>query len=357
MNKRSLSFRKQNGLTLLEILVAITIGLMVVAGTIQIYLGTSETYRFQNALSRIQENGRFAMQHIQREVRMAGFMGCTQNIKNWLNPSGSGYVENFFSGVGVVGWEASGTAPSDNYTLGTTTTWSNGSGDVLPSELGSNLQPGSDVFVVSRAVPADITLSGNPSPPANTLHAQGATGIPQRALIIAVKHDCSGGDFWQKTSNESSVTLPKGVASGFGPGNINPDGGFSVEHDDQSEILQLINRVYFIRTGASGQPSLFTQAIGPVSGNAQELIRGVENMQVIYGVNSGGNLEYRTADNISDWSQVVAARVSLLLMDGAHVNVDAPNAVNLGGTIITPTQSNRLRQVFSTTVGIRNNLP
>jgi type IV pilus assembly protein PilW len=67
----------QRGLTLLELLVAITLGLAVVTGTIQIYLGTSQTYRVQEAQSRIQENGRFAMEILNREIRMAGFGGSS----------------------------------------------------------------------------------------------------------------------------------------------------------------------------------------------------------------------------------------------------------------------------------------
>lgn len=56
---------KQRGLTLMEVMVAITISLILLAGVMQIFLGSRQTYRMQDGLARLQENGRFAMDFIQ----------------------------------------------------------------------------------------------------------------------------------------------------------------------------------------------------------------------------------------------------------------------------------------------------
>lgn len=63
----------QHGLSLVEILVALTISLFLTSGVIQLFIGTKQTYRFSDGLSRLQENGRFAIDRIAFDIRMAGF--------------------------------------------------------------------------------------------------------------------------------------------------------------------------------------------------------------------------------------------------------------------------------------------
>lgn len=67
------SLRHQHGLTLVEILVALVISLFLTAGVIQLFIGTKQTYRFHDALSRLQENGRFALDRMTWDIRMAGY--------------------------------------------------------------------------------------------------------------------------------------------------------------------------------------------------------------------------------------------------------------------------------------------
>lgn len=64
----------QRGLTLLELMVAMLLGLLVSAGIVALFTATNQTSRVQAAMSRIQENGRFAMSRIEADLRMAGAM-------------------------------------------------------------------------------------------------------------------------------------------------------------------------------------------------------------------------------------------------------------------------------------------
>lgn len=73
--------RQQAGLTLVEIMIALLIGLFLIAGIIQLFINTKQTYRLQEALARLQENGRFAMDFIGRDIRMAGYKACPTNPK------------------------------------------------------------------------------------------------------------------------------------------------------------------------------------------------------------------------------------------------------------------------------------
>jgi len=75
IHQRPLQSRQsQQGLTLVEILVALVISLFLIAGVIQLFVGSKQTYRGQDALSRIQENGRFAIERIAWDLRMAGYV-------------------------------------------------------------------------------------------------------------------------------------------------------------------------------------------------------------------------------------------------------------------------------------------
>ncbi|WP_018717328.1 PilW family protein [Arhodomonas aquaeolei] len=67
------SHSRERGLTLIELMIALVLGLMLSAGAVQLFIANKQSYRLQDALARVQENGRFAMQRLGRDVRMAGY--------------------------------------------------------------------------------------------------------------------------------------------------------------------------------------------------------------------------------------------------------------------------------------------
>jgi len=72
----SLSYRKYKGLSLIELLIAMVLGLTLATGVVQIYVGSSTTERDREARQRMQENGRFGLNFLSQEIRMAGYLGC-----------------------------------------------------------------------------------------------------------------------------------------------------------------------------------------------------------------------------------------------------------------------------------------
>lgn len=88
----------QSGMTLIEIMIALLISAFLIAGVIQLFLNSKQTYRMQENLSRLQENGRFAVEFIARDVRMAGYRTCL-----------SGTVPSAISGTNDTGLNASDT--------------------------------------------------------------------------------------------------------------------------------------------------------------------------------------------------------------------------------------------------------
>lgn len=67
------SRRHQQGLTLVEIMVALTISLLLMAGVIQVFLSNKVSHNLQNGLGRLQENARAAMDVLSRDISMAGY--------------------------------------------------------------------------------------------------------------------------------------------------------------------------------------------------------------------------------------------------------------------------------------------
>jgi type IV pilus assembly protein PilW len=66
----------QAGLFLIELLIATLIGAFLLGGVLQVFISSKQTYRMQENLSRLQENGRFALQMISRDARAAGYRQC-----------------------------------------------------------------------------------------------------------------------------------------------------------------------------------------------------------------------------------------------------------------------------------------
>src|SRR5690606_41393549 len=68
--------RSSDLLSLIELMIAITLGLVLMAGVMQVFLSSRITFSTHQAMSRVQETGRLAMEFLSRDIRMAGFMGC-----------------------------------------------------------------------------------------------------------------------------------------------------------------------------------------------------------------------------------------------------------------------------------------
>ena len=122
---------RQRGLTLIEIMVALLIGSFLLAGVIQIFIVNKQTYRVQENLSRMQENGRFAMDYLNRYIRLAGYIANepfldienkNQNKRNTLiedtfRPSTNTAIATNGSDRPIIGFNAAGLNNSDNITV------------------------------------------------------------------------------------------------------------------------------------------------------------------------------------------------------------------------------------------------
>jgi len=79
--------RKQRtaGFSLVELMIALVLGLILVGSAADVMISTKQTFQTTDELSRIQENGRFALDVLVRDIRMAGY-----------RPPGMGDLPHFF---------------------------------------------------------------------------------------------------------------------------------------------------------------------------------------------------------------------------------------------------------------------
>ena len=74
--KSNQALHRQRGVTLVALMIALAIGLLVTVAMLKVYVDASRMYGFNEGLARVQENGRFGLEFIRRDARVAGFWGC-----------------------------------------------------------------------------------------------------------------------------------------------------------------------------------------------------------------------------------------------------------------------------------------
>ena len=86
INKSRNSLGKiRNGFTLIELMIALTLGLIITGVIVQVFTSTRSTYDLETGLSEVQEQGRFAMEFLAKDIRQAGNFGCAKLKKTAIN--------------------------------------------------------------------------------------------------------------------------------------------------------------------------------------------------------------------------------------------------------------------------------
>jgi type IV pilus assembly protein PilW len=303
---------KQQGMNLVEILIAMFLGIFLIAGTIQVYFGSKQTYRMQDNLARLQENGRFALDYISRDIRMADSWGCLKEglakVSNSNKTLYAGYA------AGVDGIEGATTLISDELTL-------------------VGVAGGKSAAVLSQtSTSGNITVASN---------------INLKAKDVALVADCKQGDVFTVGS-----VAGKAVSQNVGGGQ-----DVSKNYGAKAFIYPLKKSRYFIQK-SNGDSALY---VSINNASPERLVEGVENMQILYGEDTKDKDNtanyFVPRDQVINMDKVVSIRIHLLVasIDANLTTAPVPYQFN-GQASITPTDM-RLRRVFSSTVAIRNRLP
>lgn len=341
----------EKGFTLIEIMVALTIGLFVVGAISTVYLGSKQTYRTDDNLARLQEGARFAMNQMAKDIRMTGFEGCntgTYQAVNTLNVT-SPYSDAFTTAL--QGYTATGG------------TWS----PVLdPSVAGATPPPvaGSDVITIRFANPAN-TLGLQAAMPSTSADLKVATATGFQVGEIVMISNCNAAAIFQITnlSAGGGPSLVHNTGTGT-PGNSTKNLGYAFSPSDGSEIMTISTVTYYLGAGSNGNTSLWRWDTTQPTSAPVELAQNVAAMRIVYGVDTDADQApnyYVTADQVPvvngapPMSKVVAVRIGLILETPADnlTKTPMPSMTLPDGSVFTPTD-HRLYRLFTETINLRN---
>lgn len=360
---------RQRGLTLTELLVALLLGLLLTAGMIQVFIGNRVSYAFNESLSRIQENGRFSLEHMTFMARMAGYSGCLSEVMVHNNLNGP---DNFRDDIanGLQGFNANGTSSGE--TLVAASTYpapSTNAGDwtpALPAELVNRVIPGSDVLVI-RSVSGDAKSLVTPFSDSGQLFISEPHDYVEGEVLVAT--DCQKASIFQVSNVQDAgggkVNLVHSNNS-MTPGNSQPVWGSDQTYGLGSEVARLQSYAFYVGRGANNAPALFQLRLARQNSTTstfvpEELVAGIETLQIRYGLDGDGDGDvdsFVSADAVGNWATVLSVEMSLVSRASDEYGTEVDTATyDLMGVQFDPVDDRRLRQLFSTTVGIRNRLP
>lgn len=346
------SIRSIQGLSLIELMIALLIGSILMIGVVQIFSASRTAYQLSEGMSRVQENGRFAMDYLQRDIRMAGHFGCVNDQARGQIPGGmtshfaaNGPVDFGFSVRGFDNASPAGIALSPARVAGTDS--------IVLRYMSGNGVPIVNVDAASSRVDVDpgkwdvLTDSGVATP-----------------ALFGVA-DCAFADVFLATGTNPGtgrVTVPTTVDLGRYGASI--DGGPAM-------LYRADAVVYYIGLGAGGQPSLWRARINTDGSTvSEELVEGIENLQFRYGMDrnaagtppSGYIATQGSAADVGTtegaWRRVGQVQVALLAASPTPAASAQATAVapNLFGVAATLPADGRYRAVYEGTIALRNRL-
>ena len=364
----AMSNRFQSGFTLVEIMIALLLGLLLTAVMVQSYLSTKNTYNTTQSVSEVQENTRFVTHFLKQDIRRAGNFGCIDKLRNKLNPT-----EELNFAQPISGWDYNGTGLGDaEYTLSEAPVletnldeWS-GISSQLPASFSGKVVKGSDVIILASMSQTNVVLRGINSTSAGALVSEEPHGFDQGQILIV--GDCFLADVFQMSVNgNNEVSLVASQSSRISPGNSNLGSNkWGYRWGNDSTVSELTTSAYYIGIGSSGEPSLFRTSLSRGNGTVApdlELVEGVESFQVLYGEDLNGNdnlrkpNRYVSADLVLDWANVVSVRFGLLMRSSeAGADEDQADSYRLLDVLDIKHQAEdrRLRYVVNSTVKPRN---
>jgi len=421
---------KQTGVTLIELMVAMAVSAVIILGISNIYLSTKKSYLIHDEFARVQENGRYSTEVLANDIRNAGFFGCVSGqsydkITNTLNQSNT-ISWNFQTGI--MGFDAVGTDVGNTKVItpkvisGNAADWTTAGGmtangvpiNAVVNPLVLNFATtggaiaGSDILILrtTDALGVRITKDNN----SNTLFVTNKGTIskacPQSVgpNTDSISGICKGDILLVSDCSKSRIFQATGVAPGGGAGVCGTAPCFNLSHSasgtpgnapayaawnnqqgangygPDAEIVKIITKTYFIGISKTGaEPTLYVQKNND---KPEPLVEGVENMQILYGVDTsedGAANRYYSANNVPDvdnktdsvFDGVMSVKLSLLLRTPnamPSINRTAADYAKLTYAMVSPaapitidpiandatSTDRRMRKIYNLTIKIRN---
>ncbi len=377
------------GVSLIELMIALLIGSLLILGLVEVFAASRTAYQMSEGMARVQENSRFAMDYLQRDLRMAGHFGCVNDQSHMQSP---GELHSHFSELdgplnftaSVQGYEAADTAPGKTVTLSAP---ADGWVPALPAfltGLANKPLPGSDVVVLRYLSSDGVPITAfTAAPGTTTIQVDAANwdtlasnGITDPKLFGIA--DCNYADIFQAATNPGTGTLTV-TKAGLNEDDFTSD-RYSASPAGQAMVYRAESVAYYIANSATpGQKALWRVRFNSGAGGAleampEELVEGVENLQLVYGLDRStdaskpsGYIEFqRTADAIAanEWWRVGTIRVGILAKSPNRAAATTPDEAAgqlmpsaLGVRFAAPLPSDGFyRTTYESTIALRNRL-
>jgi len=354
------SQKKTLGLSLVELMVAITISLILLLGVTSVYLSTRHSNAVQDEFSRLQENGRFAISLLSKEIRQAGYQGCSNlgrvtPVNNVSTGGNKGPVDtsfNFSSSTAFVGHTAC--------------TGGTGAGCTPATTIGSlPVITGTEAITVRRTSSCASELTGNLNVRNANLQTTDNSCNFQKNEVLFIT-DCKNGDIFRATS----VSAASGKITIAHGSNGNNTAFLSQRYTPDARVMKWERHTYYIAPCASNVTGCRSLWVNVDQGNTNlstELVEHIDNMQVDYRVDTaltdsadpsvdafmtGAQVQ---AGNL--WPNVLAVRIHLLAAtrdNTANQNNGKNQTPYTFEGITNNSTDRRYRREFTTTINLRN---
>jgi type IV pilus assembly protein PilW len=389
---------KQRGFTLVELMVAMTISLFLLAAIGLVYMSSKTGFAYANNTVRLGEDAAFALDALSRDIRMAGYAGCLGSSRTPVVPG----TYDITTDVMI---------PKVSNVTGLSL-----NGDALPNPFSNSVfnareaLVGYDSAAAAAAVASAVGLTSflanttsytvnasTKTAPVLFVAGGSAQGLQLNATVAAgQKIAALGNDTYKWSNSDNGADIMMMIADCkssemFRIANISTTSditsatNFLNDHSADAIVTPLITSTFFLATRSNAPagtpPSLYRRYFnGKTSmGLTQEIVANVEAISYKYGENTSniaaglpnaGQPTYQAdvyrdkASDVLDWSRVVSLRIGLIVVtEDANQTSSANPTVqwlgdNTGSTTYTPpnTTDRRLRRAYSTTVSIRNRI-
>lgn len=296
-----------NGYSLLETLLSVAISISLSLIIIYSYVTVRRIYQVNVNMNRMQNVAYFAQQLLAHDIRTAGFIGCIKLSSN-VN------IQH----------------PSD-IDLTTNNSLHGYASNQLPADMKSIAKvvvPGTDLIVIEKMSDQLMPL---------TTIVKHSIYMNNELIIIS---DCNKAKI-VRYPGDSVITSE-----------INKQDNFS----SLAQTAPLVKVVYYIsdttRKTLKGEPilALYRKNLWGIKNEQTEIIDGIENMQIRYGIksNTSKQINYSPATQITDWTNIVAVKIYLLLISMADVNYIKQPYQFMGEKLIASDQRMRREWVVIT---------
>lgn len=317
--------RQQRGLSLIELMIALALGLIVTGAALAFFLTSKRTYATTESLGRLQEGGRAAFELMSRDVREAGANPCSSRavVVNLLRDGDSAWWQAWRDGIRGFGaaTQAPGTA------IGTATGQRVAGTDAIDLHLATE----GDYRVVQHTTPSavlllnsvdglvagDILMACNldfallfqaTGLAANAVQHNGGTGTPG---------NCGSEFRYERGNCAAGASGPAGYCLYVEPGT--PASAQCLKHGSTpAHVARPGTARWYIGHNANGGRSLYRAWVVNRSGTAipdaiapVEISEGVTGMTLAY--REAGGATFRDASAVADWRRVNAVQVQLQL--------------------------------------------